>query len=314
MAGHNLAVLARSLKVDMLPGALQSHVPTLVLPVLLLVGLAVAFGVLRRQPAILGRLTPPTLATAILWLVPVAVLAKFYDRYELNGLAAFYALIGVLALSLFRHGAAPGRRLACAAIVLMAGQFGLMIRDGAAYSTYVATRTNVVMWGEGNNGYALDHSRNLIEARAINIVMGGGYATTILVDQHAYFDLRPLRLAGLTPVYVNVDNLGTVLASIDQSIPHLLLLSPGSYEVDPAWWVPQQGQWSADLKRRYDEYQARLGAFPMLADAGDLPQRLLWNGPVERRDRMVLAVVPPLASDGTAAAAQDEVAKSPQPR
>ncbi|MGB8843678.1 MAG: hypothetical protein WCC64_21715 [Aliidongia sp.] len=314
IAGHNLAILARILKVDMLPGALQSHVPTWVLPFILAVGLAVAFGVLRRQKAILGRLALPTLATAILWLVPVAVLAKFYDRYELNGLAAFYALTGVLALCLFRYGATQGRRLACAGMVLMAGQFGLMIRDGAAYSTYLATRTNVVMWGEGNKGYALDHSRNLIEARAINTVMGGGYATTILVDQHGYLDLRPLRLAGLTPIYVNVDSLATVLAAIDPSIPHLLLLSAGSYEIDPAWWAPQQGQWSAELKRRYDAYRARLDAFPMLADAGDLPQRLLWNGPVEPRDRMVLAVVPPLAPVGTVPATHDEVAKSPQPR
>jgi hypothetical protein len=313
MAGHNLVALARSLKVDMLPGALQSHVPTLVLPVLLVVTVAVAFGVLRRQRAILGRLMLPTLATTLLWLVPVAVLAKFYDRYELNGLAAFYALAGMLALCLFRYGAALGRRLAWVTMVLLAGQFGLMIRDGAAYSTYLATRTNVVMWGEGNKGYALDQSRNLIEARAINTVMGGGYATTILVDQHGYFDLRPLRLAGLRAIYVNVDNLATVLAAIDPSVPHLLLLSAGSYEVDPAWWEPQQGQWSADLKRRYDAYRARLDAFPMLADAGDLPQRLLSIGPVQGRDRMVMAVIPP-ASNGRAPAAQDEVAKSLQPR
>jgi hypothetical protein len=312
--GRNLVALAQNLKLDMLPGALQSRVPTLVLPVAIVIGLAFAAHALRRRPAVLGRLSLPLLAASVLWLVPVAVVASFYGRYELNGLGAFYALAGILALCLFRHGAAQGRRLTYAMAVLMGGQYALLMHDMTAYAAYVATRTNVAMWGEGNTGYALDHSRNLIEARAINMVMGGGYDLTILVDQHAYLDLRPLRLAGLVPVYINVDNLEAVLTSIDRSIPHLLLLSPGSYETDPAWWKPQQGQWSPDVKRRYDDYRATLGAFPVQADAGDLPQRLLWIGPLEPRDRMVLAVVPPLASVGTASAVEDDIAKSPRSR
>ncbi|MEA2756582.1 MAG: hypothetical protein QOJ54_2871, partial [Aliidongia sp.] len=100
--GRNLVALAQSLKLDMLPGALQSHVPTLVLPVAIVIGLAAALSVLRRRRATVARLILPMLAVFVLWLVPVAVAASYYGRYELNGLGAFYALAGVLALCLFR--------------------------------------------------------------------------------------------------------------------------------------------------------------------------------------------------------------------
>jgi hypothetical protein len=36
------------------------------------------------------------------------------------------------------------------------------------------------------------------------IWQSGNYDRTILVDQHGYFDLRMLRLAGMRPVYVNL--------------------------------------------------------------------------------------------------------------
>jgi hypothetical protein len=171
----------------------------------------------------------------------------------------------------------------------------------------------MVTWGVGNAGYSYDESRNMIEGRAIDTVMSGGYDRTILVDQHAYLDLRPLRLAGLVPVFVNIDNVDAVLDHLDRSVPHLLLLSPGSYDTDPDWWQPWMGVWPVELEQRYDLYLAKLSGFPVLADTGGPAQHLLWTGPVDRHDRMVLAAVPSL-STGDDAGAEDAIAKTAKPR
>jgi hypothetical protein len=310
--GHNSLALLRDLKADMLPDAWLITVPTLVLPAVLLAG-AAAVAVLLRRESVLPRLIVPALAVILLWLVPVAVATQYFGRYELNGLGAFYALLGMALLGLRRHGGLAGRRLAVAAAVLLVGQYGLLASQGAASAAYLAAQNSLVVWGEGNSGYSVGHSRTMIEWRAVNTLLDGGYDRTILVDQHAYLDLRVLRLAGLVPVYVNMDTLDTVLARLDRSIPHLLLYSPASWDTDPAWWQPWMSVWPADLDRRYDAYLAELSAFPVLDQIGEKTQHLFWAGPVDFRDRMILAAVPALASAGRTAV-EEEVAKPGQSR
>ena len=105
-------------------------------------------------------------------------------------------------------------------------------------------------------------TRTEIERHAVEAWQSGNYDSTILVDQHGYFDLRMLRLAGMSPVYVNLFNDEEVLRGLDQSVDHLLLFSPGSYATDPSWWRPWMTRWTPETARRYDTYRARLMPFP----------------------------------------------------
>jgi hypothetical protein len=73
------------------------------------------------------------------------------------------------------------------------------------------------------------------------------------------------------------------------------------------------GVWPVELEQRYDLYLAKLSGFPVLADTGGPAQHLLWTGPVDRHDRMVLAAVPSL-STGDDAGAEDAIAKTAKPR
>ena len=288
-----LLVLIRELKIEMLPAAWQYYVPTAVMPAALLVAAAVVVGTLRRQPTALGRLILPALAVLLLWFIPMALVSEFFGRYVLNGIGACYALIGIALLCLRRYGAAPGRLLAAVLTLLLIGQYGLMIRDGAAHAAYVVSRNSLLTWVDDSGGYSVEQTRNIIEWRAVEAARTGGYDRTILVDQHAYLDLRMLRLAGLDPVYVNIDTIDAVIGGLDRSLPHLLILSPGSDETDPSWWQGfWMGQWPPALSQRYKAYLAELSGFPVLHDTGGPPQRLLWPGPVEHTDRMVLAAVP----------------------
>ena len=288
----NLLLLARDLKVEMLPHSWQSTVPTLALP-LVLAGAAAATGfILRRQLVTLFRLIVPAAAIPLLWLAPLALAGEFYGRYALNGIGALYAVAGLVLLALFRDGGKAGRWLGTALVLLLLGQYGVMASDSAELADFTAKQNSVAMWGPGNAGYAETQSRNLIEVKAVNTYLYGGYDRTVLVDQHAYLDLRALRLAGLVPVYVNIETLDTVLAGLGKTAPHLLIYSPGSYNTSDTWWRPWMHRWPAALEQRYDAYQARLAHWPILADTAGPPQRLLWPGPVDGQDRMVLAAVP----------------------
>jgi len=188
--------------------------------------------------------------------------------------------------------------LASILALLLVGQYGLMIRDGAAHAAYVVSANSLVAWGDGNAGYSVEQTRNIVEWRAVEAARTGLYDRTILVDQHAYLDLRMLRLAGLDPVYVNIDTIDAVMGRLDRSLPHLLIFSPGSDDTDPSWWQASwMGGWPPALGQRYQAYLSELSGFPVLHDTGGPPQRLLWPGPVEHTDRMVLAAVPALAPD-----------------
>lgn len=291
----NLLPWARAVKWDLLPQVLQFWVPTIVLPSVLLLAVAAVIFLLRWRPSLLRPLILPAIAVLLLWIPPLLLTQDYYERYALNGVAALYALAGIAMLG-FRRSADPtARRLAAVLALLLVGQYGVMGRDGFIESGHAASINRMVLWGEGNSGWSQEQTRNIIEWRAVETFLAGGYSRTVLVDQHAYLDLRPLRLAGLIPVFVNLDTLASTLATLDPAAPHLLLYSPGSDAVDPAWWRPWMSRWSPETEQRYDAYRATIGDFPTLYDTGGPAQRLLWTGPVGPFDRMILAAVPPIA-------------------
>jgi hypothetical protein len=289
---QNLPVLWQFLEVNLVPwktsdlplGALSTGLVVFALGTLTIVH--------RRRGADLSALAVPTAAVLVLWLYPMLTITVLYGRYYLNGFGALYALIGAALVSAWRLRAPPARPCVLAVLALLLVQYGALMSANRAVAAQAVAGTFNIGAGDWHDGFARSFTRNEIERRAIEAWRGGGYDRTILVDQHGYFDLRMLRLAGMRPLYVNIFNDEEVLGSLDRSVDHLLLLSPGSYATDSSWWRPWETAWTPEMARRYDTYRARLDAFPVREEIAGPPQRLLSAAPVAPDDHMVLAVIP----------------------
>jgi len=291
-ARQNLSVLRLFLETNLVPqkisdtpaGRISIGVVALALSSLVLVH--------RRRGTDLGALAIPAAALLVLWLCPLLIIITFYSRYYLNGLGALYALIGAVLVLTWRLRTTAGRAWVLTILALLLAQYGALITAQAAAAGRVEAKTFYIGIGERRDRFAHGYSRNEIERRAIEAWESGAFNRTILVDQHGYFDLRMLRLAGMRPVYINLFNYEEVLRGLDRSVDYLLLLSPGSYATDPSWWSPWMSLWSPETARRYDAYRARLDAFPVREEIAGPPQRLLSAWPVAPDDHMVLAVIP----------------------
>jgi hypothetical protein len=290
---QNLGVLPLFLEDNLVPwrrgDILAGIMLSIGLVALALGGLAIVY---RGRRADLVALAVPAASLLVLWLYPMMTITIFGTRYYLNGLGALYALIGAVLLTMWRLRTPPGRPYVMVILALMVVQYGTLTGAHRAVAARVETETFYVGSGDRRDGFARGFTRNEVERRAIEAWHKGGYDPTIVVDQHGYFDLRMLRLAGMRPVYINLFNYEEVLGKLDRSVDHLLLLSPGSYATDPSWWSPWQALWTPETTRRYDAYRARLDTFPMREEIAGPPQRLLWAGPVQPDDRMLLVVIP----------------------
>jgi hypothetical protein len=146
-------------------------------------------------------------------------------------------------------------------LALLLVQYVALMSAHRAAAAQVETERFYVGVGDRRDGFAPGFTRNQIERRAIETWRTGGYDRTILVDQHGYFDLRMVRLAGMRPVYVNMFNDEEVLRGLDRASDHLLLLSPGSYAADPNWWRPWMSPrthgppWTPEAALRYNTYR-----------------------------------------------------------
>jgi hypothetical protein len=254
--------------------------------------LAASAIVLWRCRADLAALVVPAAALLLLGLYPMLTITIFYPRYYLNGLGALYALIGAALVMLWRLRTPAGHGCVLTILSLLLVQYGALVSAHRAAAAQIEAEAFYVGVGDRRDGFARGFTRTEIEGHAIEAWQSGNYDRTILVDQHGYFDLRMLRLAGMRPVYVNLFNDEEVLRGLDRSVDHLLLFSPGSYATDPSWWRPWMTRWTPETARRYHTYRARLDAFPVCEEIAGPPQRLLWTGPVAPDDHMVLAVIP----------------------
>jgi hypothetical protein len=291
-AYQNLDTLRLFLEINLVPpnaGDMPAGIMSIGLVTLALAAAAIT---LCRRRAELAALAIPAAALLLLWLYPMLTITTFYPRYYLNGLGALYALIGAALLMVWRLRTPAGRGCVVTMLALLLVQYVVLMSAHRAAAAQVEAQRLYVGVGDRRDGFARSFTRNQIERRAIEAWPSGGYDRTILVDQHGYFDLRMLRLAGMQPVYVNMFNDEEVLRGLDRSVDHLLLLSPGSYATDPSWWRPWLTRWTPETARRYDGYRARLDAFPVREEIEGPPQRLLWAGPVAPDDHMVLAVIP----------------------
>jgi hypothetical protein len=259
---------------------------------LMALALAAAAIVLWRRRVDLAALVIPAAALLLLWLYPMLTITILYPRYYLNGLGALYALTGAVLLMVWRPRTRAGRGCGVAMLALLLVQYVALTSAHRAAAAQVEAEMLYVGVGERRDGFARGFTRTEIERRAIEAWRNGGYDRTILVDQHGYFDLRMLRLAGMRPVYINMFNNEEELRGLDRSVDHLLLLSPGSYATDQSWWRPWLTRWTPETERRYDSYRALLDAFPLREEIAGPPQRLLSAAPVAPDDHMVLAVIP----------------------
>jgi hypothetical protein len=291
-AHQNLGVLWLFVESNLVPWG-AGNTPAGVMAIsLMALALAASAIVLWRRRADLAALAIPAAALLLLWLYPMVTISIFYPRYYLNGLGALYALIGAALVMLWRLRIPAGRGCVLTVLALLLVQYGALVSAYRAAAVQIEAEAFYVGVGDRRDGFARGFTRTEIERHAIEAWQSGNYDRTILVDQHGYFDLRTLRLAGMRPVYINLFNDEEVLRGLDQSVDHLLLLSPGSYATDPSWWRPWMTRWTPETARRYDTYRARLDAFPVCEEIAGPPQRLLWTGPVAPDDQMVLAVIP----------------------
>jgi hypothetical protein len=291
-ARQNLDVLRLFLEVNLLPWRISDG-PAGMTPIgLMAIALAASAIVHWRYPTGLWALAIPSAALLLLWLYPMLTITILYPRYYLNGLGALYALIGAALVMAWRLGEPPARCCVLAILTLLFTQYGMLMRAHHAAAAQVQADTFDLGISTRRDRFARGFTRNQIERRAIEAWRNGGYDRTILVDQHGYFDLRMLRLAGMRPFYVNLFNIEEVLRGLDQVSDHLLLFSPGSYATDPSWWRPWETSWTPEVAHRYDAYRAHLDAFPVRDEIAGPPQRLLSAAPVAPDDHVVLAVIP----------------------
>jgi hypothetical protein len=216
------------------------------------------------------------------WGVIVLKAPGASDRYFLNGLAAFLAMA---AMTLFLLAETDWRRAArCAAIfvaVICAGHFFLQDKNSLAIA-----RANAA-----TGGFDPAHHRNLASLEAIRLARAPGFHGKILVDQHSYIDLRPFRQNGIDARYVNMDTLAGVMAALDPSQDHLLVFARGTDAIRGNSWRPWMGDWTPQIRARYQDYQARLVALRVLKHYGGTPHEVLSTAPIEPNTELFVSAI-----------------------
>src|SRR5262249_14794789 len=220
-ARQNLDVLRLFLEINLVPwNPGNTWIGMMSIGIVALVLAASAIVLWRRRAGLLALATPAA-ALLLLWLYPMLTITMLYPRYYLNGLSALYALIGAASVMVWRLRTPLGRGYALTILSLLLVQYGALISAHRAAATQVEAEKFYVGVGDRRDGFARGFARNEIERRAIEAWHSGGYDRTIVVDQHGYFDLRMLRLAGMQPVYINLFNYEEVLGRLDRSVDHL---------------------------------------------------------------------------------------------
>ena len=218
-------------------------------------------------------------ATALTAWSAIVLSHVVYDRYWLNGLGALLATVAIGLLLAEREGL---RNVARAVLAVAALVYCVHATAQArnSYLTYVSYKES-----DGFSPYQL---RTRASLYAIKTAREPGYSRTVLVDQHAYIDLLPFRLAGMDARYVNMLNIQSVVAGLAPGSKYIIVFGKGDYTPDEA------GEWSPPLMQAYDAYQARLAQYPVLRHYKGRPQRLLSIYPIASAfdDEMTVAVLP----------------------
>jgi hypothetical protein len=227
--------------------------------------------IVRTTIAAIGIVT-----IAVLFSIPVMRASVFYDRYLLNGISVLHAGAGVGLMAAVVY--ARNRTLRRSSYVLFTA---LLL---------VAVTRNIIISNEARRGSGqLDKITHLDASytrnRAVlNAIANSGFSKTILIDQHAYFDLRALKQAGMQPRWINLDDYQQVIASLPPG-RYLVLYATGDYIIEPTW----MGHWPQELRTKYDGYMAFMKALPVEHDYPGEKMKLLDWRPPQSNDWITLA-------------------------
>ncbi|MEO8595863.1 MAG: hypothetical protein ABI759_21260 [Candidatus Solibacter sp.] len=217
-----------------------------------------------------------------LWAVPVRTSADLYPRYFLNGWGVLLAGTGCghcIALANMNH-ARTRFVLACLAIVSSVP---------VIYARFDHIRqTDAAIWERLDPTFHLDTglSRNAATLELVKSAASPDFSKTVLIDQHAYLDIRAFILAGLHPVYINANDYEAKLHGLPPG-RYLTLFTKGTWDVNPKW----QGSWPEELQARYQAYLAMLSQQPVVwRRDGPVAGLLEWYPP-QAGDNMTLAIV-----------------------
>jgi len=220
-------------------------------------------------------------ATILAWAVVLRTPGAA-DRHFINGLATYFAMIG-MALVFMARGERPRRivaQIGVAALALIWGAHALArTNDSLATARVFAKYEN----------FDPAHHRNLASLDAVRLAMSPGFQREVLVDQHSYIDLRLFRTHGIGAKYINMDNIGSQLAALDTSRKYVVVFARGSYNAKLEYWP--KSHWETNLKQRYDAYQMRLLSLPVAKHYEGPPQAVLSGAPVAPRDDIFVSVI-----------------------
>jgi hypothetical protein len=196
------------------------------------------------------------------------------NRHFLNGLAAFLAAVAMGLMLIERGRWRHGARIALAVIFV-------------AYCSYAAVRASdsLAMHSRYREAAGFDPQDHRTQASllAIKTVKEAGYAPTVLVDQHAYIDLFPLRQAGIDARYINLRNVEAVISSLPHGKKYLIIYGHGDYSYSR--------EWRPDLREAYDAYQARLSQSPVLRHYPGPRPDLLGSAPVNADAEVTVGIL-----------------------
>lgn len=213
--------------------------------------------------------------------VPVIHANVFYGRYLVNGSTIMLAGSGLGLALLCRHPNRPSvKTTAWVLSFLLVALVGLRTRNIWAYHSRFVGRFNQVTKLDDSE------SRNRAIAEIISKAGTGGFSRKVLIDQHAYVDLRALRERGFEPILISMAN---YREKLDQLPPgkHLLLFVTGEYLSQKDW----EGAWSEPFRKQYDAYLEFLKSLQVERDyPGNKMQLLSWCPP-QQNDWMTLSQV-----------------------
>jgi len=234
-----------------------------------------------RRGAILSTIA---VSLSISLIIPIIKANTFYGRYLINGISLVYAAAG---FSLALHcGQDKGRRsFRTAAWLLSFVLVGL-----AGYRANLTRQYHIQHQGE-YGPLSGNFTRNKAVAQAAELSKTNGFSGTILVDQHAYIDLRHLRQNGLDVIPINCATYESRLRDLPEG-KHLVIFTTGSYTGHAAY----AGQWDKPTRRNYESYVASLKDLPVVQDFLGKPMQLLDWRPPQPDDWMTLSYIerPPI--------------------
>lgn len=208
------------------------------------------------------------LAFGISLATPIIKANTFYGRYLLNGTSLMFAAAGFGLAVLCSTG--TGRRY----LRFGAWFLSLMLVGLAGYRLHLV-RDYQIQHRDSFGPLSLNYSRSRAVTKAAELAEAGSFSKTILVDQHAYIDLRYLRQKGFTIIPIHCK---TFLDKLNTLPPgkHLVVFTTGNYTGQASW----AGNWEEPIRQAYEAYQTALKALPVVEDYPGKPMQLLdWQPP-----------------------------------